>query len=75
MATLVNMCTEAASKSELFAGAPDVLSVSAVAELLGVSAKLVRAEIARGKLPSCKVGARVLVTKTDLCGYLEASRA
>jgi excisionase family DNA binding protein len=49
---------------------PTLLSVSAVAIELSVCTKTVRRLIARGALPSCRVGRLVRIRATDLAEFV-----
>jgi len=51
-----------------------LLSVSAVAELLGVSTKTVRRLIGRGELKVHRIGGSVRVSEEDLRAYLARCR-
>jgi excisionase family DNA binding protein len=46
-------------------------SVPDAAKRLGVSPSFIWAEIAAGRLPSCKIGKRRLITRVDQQRYLE----
>lgn len=54
----------------LFEGEPDVMDVKRAADLLGVSPRTIRREVARGALESAHVGACVRITKAALVRYL-----
>jgi excisionase family DNA binding protein len=57
-------------------GAPQFLTVSQAAELMGVSVSHARREIALGKLAVHRLGTRTLrISRRDLSAYLEARRS
>jgi excisionase family DNA binding protein len=47
-------------------------SVAAIAERLSVSSGFIRLEIARGALRPLRLGRRVLISQSELAGYLAA---
>ncbi len=49
------------------------LTVTEAADLLGVSAWLVRQQVSRGLLPSVRLGRRVLIPRTRLLAWLETA--
>ncbi len=53
------------------AAARSTLTVTEAADLLGVSAWLVRQQVSRGLLPSVRLGRRVLIPRTRLLAWLE----
>lgn len=59
---------------EVEAGNRIAMSVSEAAKALGVSKGLLRMEIARGLLPSRRVGRRIVILVKDLNTYLLSRR-
>ncbi|WP_172623371.1 helix-turn-helix domain-containing protein [Arabiibacter massiliensis] len=53
---------------EMLAGEPELLSVQDMHRLTGVSEQTIRAEIATGRLPGCRIGRRLFVPK---CRFIE----
>ena len=56
-----------------FDSLPLALSVADVAGVLGVSKGLVYEMVARGELPSIRVGRQIRIPKSSLLKYMEAS--
>ena len=54
--------------------APLAVSIAASAELLGVSTQTVRREIAAGNLKARRIGARVLIPRTELERFLSGEK-
>lgn len=53
----------------MLAGEPELLSVQDLHRLTGVSEQTIRAEIAAGRLPGCRIGRRLFVPKCKFVEY------
>ncbi len=61
---------EASTRSELFAGYPDMLTMDDVAHELGVCVNQARIMSRRGDFPSVKIGRRVYVPKSLFIDFI-----
>lgn len=64
--------TRSSRNPEAEAGAKPCLTMAETAVLLGVSRWLVQQQVAEGKLPSIRLGRRVLIPRVRLLAWLEA---
>ena len=58
-----------ADAPEMLAEYPDLLTVQHINEISGVSEQTIRAEIAAGRLPGCRIGRRLFVPKCRFIDY------
>lgn len=52
----------------------DLLTVTDLSKLTGLSTQTIRGECRAGSLPSCKIGRRYFIPKTLLIQYLEGGK-
>ena len=56
---------------ELFAGYPDLMTVSDVCEVTGLSAQTIRARLNQGELPGFRIGHTWYVSKPAFVAFVE----
>lgn len=58
------------AQPELLASYPDLLTVKHICELTGLSPQTIRKEIREGRLPGCRIGQRLYVSKLSFLDFI-----
>lgn len=64
-----------AKSPAMLAGYPDLLTVQHMSEITGLSKQTIRKEITEGRLPGCKVGRRLFVSKFKFIEYVNGGKS